>query len=167
MDRLMESAPPPTFCRYQTSATKAQPDSGAVFARKNLQKIGVIGHGGFGSFELCQNKESKDIHVLKTMSKGLLVQKGFRTSIMREKMLWSGLSSPYILQLFATYNEEQSLSFLVEAALGGELSRTYQKYNLYGSDQHAKFYTSAASSTGVCDPRACSSRTTASRSWPT
>mmetsp|Transcript_70120 Transcript_70120/g.183777 ORF Transcript_70120/g.183777 Transcript_70120/m.183777 type:complete len:545 (-) Transcript_70120:38-1672(-) len=139
-DRLIEARPCEAFTRYATSATKAPSEHGPLFALSSARKIGLIGYGALGVVELCQNTVSKDLYVLKTISKGHVVQKGLRKSIMSERMLWVGVVSPFIVRVFATYNEPQSLCFLVEAALGGELSSAYQKYNLYGSEKHTMYY---------------------------
>jgi CRP-like cAMP-binding protein len=139
-DRLIEARPCQAFTRYATSATKAPSEHGKLFAIDNQNKIGTIGYGSFGAVELCQNMVSKDLYVMKTLNKGLIVQKGYRKSIMRERMLWNEVVSPFIVRVFATYNQPQYLSFLVEAALGGELSRIYQKYSFYGSEKHTRYY---------------------------
>ena len=44
------------------------------------------------------------------------------------------------MKCFATYNTDQSLFFLLEAALGGELYATYHKYKWHGSSERARFY---------------------------
>jgi len=48
--------------------------------------------------------------------------------------------SPFIVKLYETYNGEQSLYFLLELALGGELYATYNKKGLWGNEDCAKFY---------------------------
>merc|ERR1719235_2854942 len=48
--------------------------------------------------------------------------------------------SVFIIKLFETYREEQTLYFLLEPCLGGELYETYGRKGLHGSEAHAKFY---------------------------
>jgi serine/threonine protein kinase len=48
--------------------------------------------------------------------------------------------SPFVVKLYETYNGEQSLYFLLELALGGELYATYSKKGFHGSLPHARFY---------------------------
>merc|ERR1719201_912750 len=48
--------------------------------------------------------------------------------------------SPYIVKLYATYNWPQTVCFLLELLLGGELYATYTRENLWGSEVHAKYY---------------------------
>merc|ERR1719190_224688 len=49
-------------------------------------------------------------------------------------------NSPFIIRLHETFNGQQSLYFLLEPALGGELYATYNRKGLHGSDKHAKYY---------------------------
>lgn len=59
---------------------------------------------------------------------------------MNEKNILVMTNSPFIIKLFETYNGSQSLFFLLEPALGGELYATYNRKGLHGSEKHAKFY---------------------------
>lgn len=43
-------------------------------------------------------------------------------------------------RLYETYNDEQTMYFLLEPALGGELYATYNRRDFYGKESHAKFY---------------------------
>merc|ERR1712232_719350 len=49
-------------------------------------------------------------------------------------------NSIFIIRLWETYNGSQTLYFLLEPALGGELYATYNRKGFHGSDKHAKFY---------------------------
>merc|ERR1719456_1442207 len=89
--------------------------------RKDLQKIGLLGCGGFGAVELYEHKKTGDTYAMKGLSKGYIVKTGMQDSVMNEKRILSMTDSYFIIKLFATYREEQTLFFLMEAALGGEL----------------------------------------------
>merc|ERR1719327_142923 len=108
--------------------------------RRDLVKIGLLGCGGFGAVELWEHKVSKDTYAMKGLSKGYIVKTGMQESVMNEKMIQSMLDSAFIVKLFDTYNGSQTLYFLLEACLGGELYATYNRKGLYGSEKHAKFY---------------------------
>merc|ERR1719221_204399 len=49
-------------------------------------------------------------------------------------------SSPFVIRLYETFNGTQSLYFLLELALGGELYATYNRKSMFGSTKHAMFY---------------------------
>merc|ERR1719361_1706997 len=61
-------------------------------------------------------------------------------SVMNEKNILLITNSEFIIKLWETYNGSQTLYFLLEPALGGELYATYNRKGFHGSDKHAKFY---------------------------
>ena len=46
--------------------------------------------------------------------------------------------SLFITKLYETFNGTQTLYFLLEPCLGGELYSTFVRKNLYGSEKHCK-----------------------------
>eukprot|EP00913_Durusdinium_trenchii_P001865 g1726.t2 len=61
-------------------------------------------------------------------------------SVITEKNILFMTNSDFIIRLHETYNSKQSIYFLMEPALGGELYSMYQRKGFYGSEKHAKFY---------------------------
>jgi len=108
--------------------------------RKDLQKIGLLGCGGFGAVELWEHKKTGDTYAMKGLSKGYIVKTGMQDSVMNEKNILMMTNSEFIIRLYETYNGSQTLYFLMEAALGGELYATYNRKGFHGSEKHAKFY---------------------------
>jgi len=49
-------------------------------------------------------------------------------------------NSTFIIKLYECYNGSQTLYFLMEPALGGELYATYNRKGFHGSEKHARFY---------------------------
>jgi len=108
--------------------------------RRDLTKVGLLGCGGFGAVELWEHKVSKETYAMKGLSKGYIVKTGMQESVMNEKNILMMTNSPFIIRLWETYNGSQTLYFLMEAALGGELYATYNRKGFHGSEKHAKFY---------------------------
>lgn len=108
--------------------------------RKDLKKLGLLGCGGFGAVEMVEHVKSSETYALKALSKGYVVKTGMTASVMSEKNVQIMCDSPFIVKLYETYNGEQSLYFLLELALGGELYATYNKKGLWGNEECAKFY---------------------------
>jgi CRP-like cAMP-binding protein len=108
--------------------------------RKDLVRIGLLGCGGFGTVELWEHKGTSDTYALKGLSKGYIVKTGMKESVMNEKNILIMTNCPFIIKLHETYNGSQSLYFLLEPALGGELYATYNRKGLHGSEKHARFY---------------------------
>jgi len=108
--------------------------------RQDLSRVGLLGCGGFGAVELWEHKQTGETYAMKALSKGYIVKTGMQESVMNEKNILSMTNSPFIIKLYETYNGQQSLYFLMEPALGGELYATYNRKGLHGSEKHAKFY---------------------------
>jgi len=145
-DRLLEAAPSLTFQRYATSVTKMGGDTTDYHKMSDFSLVGHLGCVEFlGSVNLHVHKSTKEIYAVKTLDKGRIVQKGFRKSVMRERMIWCEAIHPFIIRVIATINEPQSLHFLLEVALGGELSCVYENNNFYGSANHARYYVAGVS----------------------
>lgn len=107
----------------------------------DLQKIGLLGAGGFGAVELWEHKATNETYAMKCISKGFIVKTGMQDSVITEKNILFMTNSDFIIRLHETYNSKQSIYFLMEPALGGELYSMYQRKGFYGSEKHAKFYT--------------------------
>eukprot|EP00928_Gymnodinium_smaydae_P026768 TRINITY_DN2091_c0_g1_i1.p1 TRINITY_DN2091_c0_g1~~TRINITY_DN2091_c0_g1_i1.p1 ORF type:complete len:799 (+),score=208.52 TRINITY_DN2091_c0_g1_i1:83-2398(+) len=108
--------------------------------RKDLKKLGLLGCGGFGAVELVEHTKNSETYALKALSKGYVLKSGMQQSVMSEKNVQLMCNSNFIVKLFETYNGEQSLYFLLELALGGELYATYNKKSLWGKENCARFY---------------------------
>merc|ERR1719329_298649 len=108
--------------------------------QKDLRQIGLLGCGGFGAVNLVLHVPTGKSYALKALSKGYVVKTGMQKSTITEKNILLMTNSVFITKLFATYNLTQSLYFLLEVALGGELFATYNRKSLHGSVPHARFY---------------------------
>jgi len=108
--------------------------------KSELNKVGLLGCGGFGVVELMEHRETKETYAMKALSKGYIVKTGMQESVMNEKDILLMTSSPFIIRLWETFNGYQTLYFLLEPALGGELYATYNRKGLHGSEAHAKYY---------------------------
>jgi len=108
----------------------------------DLKKVGILGCGGFGVVELYSHKtEANKAYAVKSLSKGYIVANSMEDSVMNEKDILMMADSPFVIQLYGTWNSPQMLHFVMELALGGELYATYNRKSLHGSEEHAKFYT--------------------------
>jgi len=108
--------------------------------REHLKRIGLLGVGGFGTVELWEHKKTGETYAMKGLSKGYIVKTGMQDSVMNEKNILIMTNSMFITKLFETYNGTQTLYFLLEPCLGGELYATYNRKGLHGSEKHCKYY---------------------------
>jgi CRP-like cAMP-binding protein len=109
-------------------------------SRSDLVKLGLLGCGGFGSVELYEHKKTGNTYAMKALSKGFIKKLGMQESVMNEKNILMMTNSAFIIKLYECYNGAQSLYFLLEPALGGELYATYKKKGFHGSVAHCKYY---------------------------
>merc|ERR1719389_382278 len=89
---------------------------------------------------MVEHTVTKQYYALKALSKGYVLKTGMQKSVMSEKNVQLMCDSAFVVQLYETYNGEQSLYLLLELALGGELYATYNKKGLWGNEAHAQFY---------------------------
>mmetsp|Transcript_12584 Transcript_12584/g.36094 ORF Transcript_12584/g.36094 Transcript_12584/m.36094 type:complete len:828 (+) Transcript_12584:118-2601(+) len=114
--------------------------TGKRISKKELARVGLLGCGGFGAVELWEHKETGETFALKGISKGYIVKTGMQESVMNERNILFMTNSAFIVRLYCTYNGSQTLYFLMEPALGGELYATYNRKGLHGSEKHARYY---------------------------
>eukprot|EP00747_Dinoflagellata_sp_TGD_P166048 gnl/TRDRNA2_/TRDRNA2_188255_c0_seq1.p1 gnl/TRDRNA2_/TRDRNA2_188255_c0~~gnl/TRDRNA2_/TRDRNA2_188255_c0_seq1.p1 ORF type:complete len:798 (-),score=216.94 gnl/TRDRNA2_/TRDRNA2_188255_c0_seq1:223-2616(-) len=124
----------------KTGGPQAKTRTGDRILRKDLVKIGLLGCGGFGAVELMEHKTTGDTYAMKGLSKGYVVKTGMQESVMNERNILLMTNSTFITMLYETYNGSQTLYFLLEVALGGELYATYNRKGFHGSEKHAKYY---------------------------
>lgn len=108
--------------------------------RSDLERVGRLGVGAFGVVTLEMDRRTGKTYALKAVSKGYLVQLRMENSVLNEKKILKMVDSPFVVRLVATYNGRDHVYFLLEAALGGELFTTYERFRLYGKEPHARFY---------------------------
>merc|ERR1712194_341024 len=101
---------------YKRAASARRMDE---IRKEDLMTIGLVGCGMFGPINLCRQRATGRTYVLRTMCKGLIEQANFQNRVIRQKSTWLQANCPFIIKVFAIYNEPRSVHFLVEAAHAG------------------------------------------------
>jgi len=103
-----------------------------------LEKVSIIGKGAFGSVYIVEDKkksassttsvgsddddDDKRYYSLKCMSKSSIVECGNEKRVLIEKhALQASVSSPFVISLFGTFQDEDSIYFLTDFIQGGNL----------------------------------------------
>lgn len=86
----------------------------------DLRVIGTLGQGNFGHVELVADPDG-NTYALKRLNKAQIVEMGQEEHVMSEKDAMAHLDHPFLIKLFNTYKDQNSLYFLLEVCLGGEL----------------------------------------------
>lgn len=94
---------------------------------EDLQKHRILGMGGFGVVWLVSHKNEKTPYALKAISKRKLLEANQVQSVIREKELLRNLQHIFIVQLVASYQDENTLFLLLPVISGGELFSRVQK----------------------------------------
>ncbi|KAL7547679.1 hypothetical protein ACHAWF_010958 [Thalassiosira exigua] len=92
----------------------------------HLEKVAIIGKGAFGSVYIVEHKRCSSItekyYSLKCMSKSSIVQRGNEKRVLIEKhALQASAKSPFVISLFGTYQDNDSIYFLTDFIRGGNL----------------------------------------------
>jgi len=89
---------------------------------EELERIGILGEGGFGAVFLCQRKNVPDReYALKRLSKGYIVQANAEKQVCAERDILSMMDSDFIIRFFGSYKDEEYVYMLLELAPGGHL----------------------------------------------
>jgi len=97
-----------------------------IIPLEQLEKVAIVGKGAFGSVYIVENKNSTSdterYYSLKCMSKSSIVQRGNEQRVLIEKhALQTSVKSNFIITLFGTYQDQDSIYFLTDFIAGGNL----------------------------------------------
>lgn len=111
-----------------------------LIARDELEILGNIGSGGYGSVEIVKHKTTEMTYALKRVPRCNLQDRWDKKQIMNEKAILNMTNSPFIVGLHGTFRDAHQLSLLLELVDGGDLRHAFYRSQLYGREDCAKFY---------------------------
>ena len=107
---------------------------------RDYESLAIIGRGAFGEVHVCREKKTGNIVAIKKMKKETLVEKNQIIHIRSEQLFMSKVKSPWIVDLKASFQEDDYLYLVMEFLPGGDLmSLLIQKDIL--TENEARFYT--------------------------
>ena len=106
---------------------------------RDYESLAIIGRGAFGEVHVCREKKTGKIYAIKKIKKYILIIKNQIRHILNEQILMSKASSPWIVELKASFQEDDYLYLVMEYLPGGDLMNLLiQKDTL--TEKEAKFY---------------------------
>jgi serine/threonine protein kinase len=83
--------------------------------------IEIIGVGGYGSVWKVKYKKTKQILALKELSKKILLESNLISSTFKERDILCSLYSPYITNLYCTFQDKYNLYIVLDYLPGKDL----------------------------------------------
>jgi len=117
---------------------------GEQIFRDDLASICLLGCGAYGEVELVQHNITKKTYAMKVLNKASVTLKQHQQLVMREKTIQMSCNSPFLVRSYETFNEPESLLFLLELMPGGTVHDAYKRHELWGSKAHCHYYMGSA-----------------------
>ena len=86
---------------------------------REYESIKIIGRGAFGEVHVCREIKTGKIYAVKKIKKDVLLQKNQVIHIRSEQQFMSKVKSPWIVDLKASFQEDEYLYLVMEYCQGG------------------------------------------------
>ncbi|KFA73380.1 hypothetical protein S40288_09913 [Stachybotrys chartarum IBT 40288] len=101
---------------------------------ENYNTIKIIGKGAFGEVKLVQKKGDGKIYAMKSLIKMEMFKKDQLAHVRSERDILAESDSPWLVKLFATFQDAYFLYMLMEFLPGGDLMTMLIKYEIFSED---------------------------------
>jgi len=105
----------------------------------DFELMSTLGTGSFGRVKLVRHKATRQVYALKILSKSLVLRTKQAEHIIAEKNILSSLMHPFIVNMYATFQDDVSLFFVLEYVIGGEFFTHLRKANRFPNDTARHF----------------------------
>lgn len=126
-------------------AQLGQTESGFLRLRRtrlgldDFRTVKVIGKGAFGEVRLVQKPDTGKIYAMKSLRKAEMFKKDQLAHVRAERDVLAESNSPWVVQLFYSFQDEVHLYLVMEFLPGGDLMTMLIKYDTF-SDDVTRFY---------------------------
>ncbi|KAM9496363.1 rho-associated protein kinase 2b isoform 1-T2 [Clarias gariepinus] len=105
----------------------------------DFERIKLIGKGAYGAVQLVRHKISKKVYAMKKLSKFEMLKRSDSAFFWEERDIMAFSNSPWIVQLFCSFQDERHLYLVMEFMAGGDLVTLTMNYDM--PEEWARFYT--------------------------
>jgi len=105
----------------------------------DFRTVKVIGKGAFGEVRLVQKKDTGKIYAMKTLKKDEMLKKDQLAHVRAERDVLAESDSPWVVQLFYSFQDPAYLYLIMEFLPGGDLMSMLIKYDTFSEDV-TRFY---------------------------
>ena len=96
---------------------------------RDYESIKIIGRGAFGEVHVCRVKKTGEIVAIKKIKKDEIIKKNQIIHIRNEQKFMSKVKSPWIVELKASFQDNDFLYLVMEFLPGGDfMNLLYLKY---------------------------------------
>ena len=106
---------------------------------RDYESLAIIGRGAFGEVHVCRHKLTGEIVAVKKIKKKVLFLKNQVIHVRNEQIFMSRVKSPWIVELKASFQEDDYLYLIMEYLPGGDLMNLFIKEDILTEDE-ARFY---------------------------
>ena len=106
---------------------------------RDYESISIIGRGAFGEVHVCKEKKTGSIVAIKKIKKNVLIIKNQIIHVRNEQLFMSNVKSPWIVDLKASFQEDDYLYLVMEFCPGGDLMNLLIEKDIL-TEEEAKFY---------------------------
>lgn len=106
----------------------------------DLRKVRLVGEGGYSTVFMVHDERNMRHFALKVMRKGFVASLRLGERVMLEKAAHEELRHPFICQLYTTFQDEDSLYFVLELARGGDLFEIIERMGGRMPESSARHY---------------------------
>uniref|UniRef100_A0A8D3DPI7 protein kinase C n=1 Tax=Scophthalmus maximus TaxID=52904 RepID=A0A8D3DPI7_SCOMX len=106
------------------SPTPCREEEQFQFSLQDFKCVAVLGRGHFGKVLLAEYKSTGEMFAIKALKKGDIVARDEVDSLMCEKRIFETVNSvrhPFLVNLFACFQTQEHVCFVMEYAAGGDL----------------------------------------------
>ena len=107
---------------------------------REYESLSIIGRGAFGEVHVCREIKTGKIYAVKKIKKDVLLEKNQIIHIRSEQQFMSKVKSPWIVDLKASFQEDDYLYLIMEFCQGGDFMNLLIKKDILTEDE-ARFYT--------------------------